>query len=57
MSLSKNLDSFPKTSYNMLVFTDILDDLRLIAQLRIVFEAFNQFIVICKRNSQQIMKA
>ena len=41
----------------MLVFADILDDLRLIAQLRIVFEAFNQFIVICKRNSQQIMKA
>lgn len=52
MGLSKNFDSLPQPSYNMLIFTDILDDLRLITQLRIVFEPFNQLIVIGKRNPQ-----
>lgn len=54
MILSQRFDPFPKSLDNVLILADVLDDLRLVAEFRVILEALDELIMIDEDDAKEI---
>ena len=57
MILSQCFDPLPQSLHNVLVLADVLDDLRLITEFRVVLESLDELVVIDEDDAKEVGEA